>query len=249
MAKPSRKQAAKRPVPPTGPQGRHRAVAMAGGVVAAALVIAIIVVVIRSTRDSTDESAAPSGTVVAPAGATASGAIAVGDNSAPVRVEVFLDYMCPYCGRFERANSTELHRLVEDKTVRLELYPLSFLDDMSRGTRYSTRAANAVATVADRAPDKLLDFNAALFAQQPAEQTTGLPDDQIAALARGAGVPDEVVAAFGERVFVPWIARSTESLLGTEITGTPTVRIDGARFEGDLFTAGPLTQAVLAAKE
>ena len=234
---------------PPPPRNRHRTAAVAGAAIIAVLVIAIVVVVIRSARHTPDPpAAAPSGAVVAPAIATADGALAVGDSAAPVRVEVFLDYMCPYCGRFDRANSSELHRLVENRTIRLELYPLAFLDEMSRGTRYSTRAANAAATVADRAPDRFLTFSAALFAEQPAEQTPGLSDEQIAALARNAGVPDGVGTAFGDHTFVPWIVQTTQRALNTEITGTPTVRINGARFEGDLFSAGPLTEAVLAAK-
>ena len=111
--------------------------------------------------------------LVVPTTATANGAISVGKANAPVKLEVYLDYMCPFCGRFERANGGELDRLVADGTVQLHLYPLSFLDRLSNGTRYSTRAANAIVTVADRAPDKVLAFNSALFADQPAEGSSG----------------------------------------------------------------------------
>lgn len=119
---------------------------------------------------------------------------------------------------------------------------------MSQGTRYSTRAANAVATVADGAPDKVLAFSAALFADQPAEGTDGLSDDEIAKLASDAGVPPEVVARFPELTFEPWVTASTGAVFDTGVTGTPTVKINGAVFRGYLYTAGPLTQAVTAAK-
>jgi protein-disulfide isomerase len=250
MAAP-RKQRTALPRKVTAPQqGQHRPFIVAGALIIAVLVVAIVVVVIRSTDDSgTTPATMPSGPVVAPAASTTGGALTAGNAAAPVRLEVFLDYMCPYCGRFDRANAAELERLVGDGTVRLELYPLAFLDDMSRGTQYSTRAANAAATVADRAPDKLLAFNQVLFNQQPHEQTDGLSDQQIAQWARGAGVPDDVVATFTDRRFAPWIAQITQKVMGNEITGTPTVRINGARYEGDLFTAGELTKAVQAAKE
>nr|BFE78104.1 hypothetical protein GCM10020093_007050 [Planobispora longispora] len=165
-----------------------------------------------------------------------------------MKLEVYLDYMCPFCGRFERANSGELDRLVADGTVRLELYPLSFLDRMSNGTDYSTRAANAVATVADHAPGKLLAFNTALFAHQPAEGGDGLSDDEIAELARDAGVPQDVVNLFAGRVFQPWVEASTAAVFQTGIQGTPTVKINGEVFTGDLYTTGPLTAAVTAAE-
>jgi protein-disulfide isomerase len=156
--------------------------------------------------------------------------------------------MCPYCGRFERANGAEIARLVRDRTVRLEIYPLAFLDEASAGTEYSTRAANAVATVADGAADRLLPFHQALFDRQPEEGGEGLTDDEIAALAREAGVPDAVAGRFGERRFVSWVRQSTTAAFDGGITGTPTVRIDGEPFTGDLYTAGPLTRAVSAAE-
>ncbi|GAA1745036.1 DsbA family protein [Luedemannella helvata] len=229
---------------------RKRIMSTVGGVVIVGLVLAIVVAVVKAASGGDEKSTAttPTAAVVAPAGATTGGALTVGQAGAPVRVEIYLDYMCPYCGRFERANAGELNRLVADGTVRLELYPLAFLDRMSQGSEYSTRAANAVATVADRAPDKVLAVNQALYEHQPEEGTTGLTDDQIATLARDAGVPGEVVAAFHENRFRSWIAVSTEKVLSGDVTGTPTVKINGTVFKGDLYTAGPLTQAIVAAK-
>jgi protein-disulfide isomerase len=94
----------------------------------------------------------------------------------------------------------------------------------------------------------VLAFNAALFAQQPVEGERGLTDAQIAAIATGAGVPADVTAAFAERRFEHWVATSTDLAFKRDgITGTPTVRINGKPFEGDLYTAGPLTAAITAA--
>jgi protein-disulfide isomerase len=221
-----------------------------GGVVIAGLLIAIVVALVNAAGGSgtTNAQATPTGPVVVPANTTANGAITVGKADAPVKLEIYLDYMCPYCGRFERANSAEIERLVANGTARVEIYPLSFLDRQSAGTQYSTRAANAVAAVADKAPDKVLTFNAALFGQQPEEGKPGLTDAQIAKLAADAGVPAGIVEGFHEGRFQPWIATSTDAAFKSGITGTPTVRINGKKFDGDLYTAGPLTNAIMAAK-
>jgi protein-disulfide isomerase len=226
---------------------RNRLLAGGGALVILGLVVAIVIALVNSAGRG-DVASQPGKPVIAPAGATAAGALALGAASAPVRLEVFLDYMCPFCGRFERANSAEIERLVADGTVRLELHVLSFLDKASAGTRYSTRAANAVVTVFDRAPDRVLALHRALFASQPAEGSSGLTDDQIGDLAANAGVPADVVALFGQEIYQPWIAQTTEAAFAGGITGTPTVRINGERFEGDLYTAGALTAAIDAAK-
>ncbi|GAA1817506.1 thioredoxin domain-containing protein [Luedemannella flava] len=230
---------------------RTRMISVVGGVIILGLLAAIVISLVNAARkdQSTAIPTLPAGqTAVAPANTTPGGAIVLGQPSAPVRLEVFVDYMCPYCGKFEKANAGELNRLVADGTVRLELYPLAFLDRMSEGSKYSTRTASAVAAVADKAPDKVLAFNQALYEHQPAEGTTGLSDEEIASLARGVGVPTEVVLDFHERRFAPWVTASTAKVLDGGVSGTPTVKINGTVFKGDLYTAGPLTEAILAAK-
>jgi protein-disulfide isomerase len=228
---------------------RTRLLVGGGGLVIVGLLVAIVFSLVNAAgkAGSAGDSLSQKELVV-PTTATANGAISVGSASAPVKLEVYLDYMCPFCGRFERANGVELDRLVADGTVQLHLYPLSFLDRASSGTRYSTRAANAIATVADRAPDKVLSFNEALYADQPAEGSTGLSDDEIAALAVGSGVAPEVVSLFHERIFEPWVAKFTDEAFRSGVSGTPTVKVNGVVFKGDLYAVGPLTQAVMAAK-
>lgn len=228
---------------------RNRILAHGGGLVIVGLLVAIVVAVANAVGGGPSRAGgeAPA-TLVTPANTTAAGAIVIGNPTAPVKVEVYLDYMCPFCGLFDRANDEELNRLLAEGAMRLELHVISFLDRASSGTRYSTRAANAVATVADRAPDKVPAFNRALFAQQPHEGSTGLSDAQIANLARGAGVPQDVIDAFPDRTFEPWISKVTEEALASGVNSTPTVKVNGVVFKGDLLTAGPLTEAINAAK-
>jgi protein-disulfide isomerase len=219
---------------------------VAGIVIVAVLLVAIVFTIFRAAGEDPGAKPAASGPVVVPTGAV-DGALVVGQAGAPVKVEVYLDYMCPYCGQFERANGDEIDRLIGAGTARLYLYPLAFLDEMSGETRYSTRAANAVATVYDQAPDKVLAFNNALFAYQPPEGSAGLSDDEIVGLAGQAGVPPAVSGDFDERTFEPWVAASTRKAFDAGLEGTPTVKINGVKFEGDLYTVGPFTHAVTEA--
>ena len=232
-------------------RNRTRLLAGIGGLVIVGLIVAIVLAVIHAAgRNGTPAAQASGGSapLVVPSTATTGGAIVVGQPAAPVRLEVYLDFMCPYCGRFERANGAELQRLVANGTIRMEIHPLAFLDRSSNGSQYSTRAANALVTVADRAPDKVLAFTQALYANQPDENTPGLTDDEIGKRALDAGVPQAVVDTFGKLTFQPWVAKFTDAAFKGGITGTPTVKINGTVFPGDVYTVGPLTQAIMNAK-
>jgi protein-disulfide isomerase len=220
---------------------RRRIVTLVGALVILALVAAIVVAVVRAAQQ--DTGSPDSGEVTVPANATG-GSIPVGPEDAPVTVAVYFDYMCPGCGQFEAANGAELSRLVEEGDIRVELLPMSFLDQTSRGTQYSTRAANAVATVADGSVDDVWGFHQGLYEQQPQEGSTGLTDDQIADIASEAGVPEEVVDRFEDRTYDAWVEEVTQEAFDAGITGTPTVLINGEEYQGDLYTPGALTQAI-----
>jgi protein-disulfide isomerase len=226
---------------------QRRLIGWVGGLVIVALIVAIAVVVVNAVGGDDEGPVKASGELVAPANVTADGTIPVGREDAPVAVTIYFDYMCPYCGRFEAANGEELTRLIEGGDARVELHAMSFLDPQSDGSEYSTRSANALATVADAAPDQVWEFHEALYASQPEEGTPGLTDDQIANLARDAGVPIEVVDRFSDRTFEPWVADVTQQAFDSGVSGTPTVLIDGEEFTGDLYTRGSLTEAIEAA--
>lgn len=132
-------------------QRRHRTLRLVGAVLIIGLVTAIAFAVARSiTGDGSRET---TGQVVAPAHLE-NQAFAVGRARAPVTLDLYYDYMCPACGAFEHTNSNDLTRLIDDGTLRVDLHVMSFLDQLSQGTEYSTRAANAYATVVNSAPGR-----------------------------------------------------------------------------------------------
>jgi protein-disulfide isomerase len=124
---------------------------------------------------------------------------------------------------------------------------MSFLDEQSMGTDYSTRAGNAYAAVVNGAPDKAWDFHNALYAHQPREGTEGLSDAHIADIATDVGVPASVVDTFTDGTYRGWVAQSTQDAFDAGVESTPTVKINGAEFTGDWATPGELTEAIEAA--
>jgi protein-disulfide isomerase len=225
---------------------RRRILTAVGSLVILGLVAAIILAVVKAAGGD-DTPAVVTGEVVTPQNLTPTGAIPVGEARAPVTVEIYYDYMCPACGKFEAANGDELDRLLEKGVAQIELRPISFLDEASNGTEYSTRSANAIATVANAAPKSVWGFHTALYGQQPAERSDGLSNDQIAEIATDAGVPSDVVDRFTDETYRSWVASVTKQAFDSGIQGTPTVKIDGTEFKGDLYTTGPLTKAIESA--
>lgn len=171
-----------------------------------------------------------------------------------VNVVVYLDYMCPYCGQFEQANGEMLTQLTASGDITLEQHPIAFLDNLSQGTEYSTRTANAMAAVANYQPEVFIDANTALFANQPAENSEGLTDDEIWSILQSAGVTDEnVKKAMDSEKFSKWTAEMTDRAMDADLpyldepaplSGTPTVIINGALYEGSITDTGALAKAI-----
>lgn len=171
----------------------------------------------------------------APAPADVSGGIPVGmsgvaGEDVPTganRVDIYLDFMCPICNQFEQINSADIDALREAGTVQVVYHPIAILDRYSAGTNYSTRSVNAAAVVADQSPEHFLAFTAALFENQPAENSTGLDDATIASIAVGVGVPQEVADSFKNGEFTKWATSATQRASADGMQGTPTVMVNG----------------------
>ncbi|HMR21319.1 MAG TPA: thioredoxin domain-containing protein [Micropruina sp.] len=213
------------------------------GITVIALIIGITVWSVTNARSSNTAGGAP-GALVTPTRATDAGALRFGKDDAKVTVAVYADFMCPYCGQFERANGASLDAAAEAGTIVLDIHPMSFLDAQSGGTEYSTRAANAFVTIAEADPAAALRFNQLLFANQPGEGTSGLSDDQLASFATQAGASGEVIASFAKRTFVPWIDQITQQAFDAGVKGTPTVKLNGQVYSGDIYTPGALMTAI-----
>src|SRR5580692_11064942 len=126
-----------------------------------------------------------------PAGVTAEGdGIVIGHG--PVRVDAFIDFLCPFCRQFELAAESTLARLVADRVISLVYHPMNFLDEAST-TNYSTRAAAASGCASDQG--QFLQYTHELFVSQPPEGGAGLSDAELAGIGRAVGLADAAFAA------------------------------------------------------
>lgn len=189
-------------------------------VVVVALVIGLVV---WMNNAATDPGTPPTGSGIE----QETGAIVVGDGEQTL--DTYIDFMCPICGQFETTYGPEILDLVDDGTITLNIHPISILDRLSQGTEYSTRAANAMYCVAEADADAAVPFMQAMFEDQPAEQTTGLTDEEILGIASDVGVTgiDDCVAdrSFGQ--YVTAMTEETPIQPGSQGVGTPTLAVNG----------------------
>ena len=176
-----------------------------------------------------------------PAGATPEAdGIVVGEGL--VGVDIFIDFLCPYCRRFELSAGPALAGLAADRLASLAYHPMNFLDEAST-TNYSTRAAAASGCAADLG--RFVDYAHELFVRQPPEGGPGLSDAELAGLGRAAGLPDAAFSAcLSEAPYLDWPPYVTARATAAGVRATPTVLIEGAVVRPD---AQAITAAVARA--
>jgi protein-disulfide isomerase len=247
---------------------RNRVLTQGGVVLGVLAVVAVVALVIvqgtGSAQAATPANMASDGVVLTGDGtsitAVATGSTPAGETpvatdtsgmTSALHVVTYVDYLCPYCGQFETTNGATLDEWVTSGAASLEVHPIAILDSASAGSQYSTRAANAAACVAAEQPDAFSAFNAALFAQQPAEGTEGLTDDELVSIAADSGADSATVAScITEHDYADWVSVATDratdeaipnSDLTDGITGTPTVLVNGVQYTGALDDAQAFT--------
>lgn len=166
------------------------------------------------------------------------------EESGVLDIQMYVDYLCPFCAQFEATNSDYISSLMENGDTTVEIHPLAVLDRVSQGTKYSTRASNAAACVANFSPNQFYDFHNILFENQPAENSVGLSDDELIELTTQVELedPDKVADCIRNQEFKAWVGASTARALNgpipdtnvDKVTGTPTVIVNGLKYEGSI---------------
>ena len=171
-----------------------------------------------------------------------------------VDIRIYLDYLCPYCNQFETTNNEQITQWVAAGSATYEIHPIAILTSNSLGTKYSNRAANAAACVANSSPDSFLELNSLLFTNQPKEQTEGLTNAELVDLATQAGATDpEVAKCINDGTFNAWVTASTARALNgplpnsdvAGVKGTPTVIVNGSQYTGSVTDADEFAAFVL----
>lgn len=168
------------------------------------------------------------------------------DSSGTVaNIRVYIDYLCPFCGKFEATNARQISKWVGTGAATVEIHPVSILTSKSVGTQYSLRAANAAACVANYAPNDFFAFNTAMFKDQPKEGTPGRSNAEIQDVVKSAGAgaaASKISSCIKETTYKSWVLSATDRALTgplpnssiPAVTGTPTVLVNGKQYVGAL---------------
>ena len=159
-----------------------------------------------------------------------------------ISIQIYVDYFSPLALSFEQANGEQISTWIDTGAATLEVHPLAILDRVSQGTKYSTRATNAAACVANFAPDQYYAFHTALLASQPKENSAGLSDKQLVQLTLDANVNNrtKIRGCIEAQTFRSWVADARDRALTgpipfsdvTAISDTPTVIVNGVQYSG-----------------
>jgi protein-disulfide isomerase/uncharacterized membrane protein YphA (DoxX/SURF4 family) len=174
------------------------------------------------------------------ANASASTGVRVGNQQAPVLVDLYEDFQCPNCKNLEATVAKDLAAKIKATSVKVNYHVMSFLDSASSGNRYSSRAANAGYCAADSNPAVFAKFHGILFGKdksgadiQPAEGSNGRSDAELIAYGKQAGVTSaDFSTCVTSNQHKELVKGVTEAASKRGVTGTPMVFVNGAKVEG-----------------
>jgi len=207
---------------------RQRNLLVVGSVVVAVAIIAVVMVVVSGKNDTTGKAVTASGT---PQNLTGAYNVVVGKSSAPTTIKVYEDLQCPICQQFEQAAGQQIQAAIADGKIKVDYHMVAFLD-RSSSTEYSSRALNAAMAVLSTAgPDAFLRFHTIAYQNQPAEGSAGVPDSTLIDWAVQAGADKaDVTPLIDDNAYHQWVVNATDQMSKDEVTGTPTVFINGKKY-------------------
>lgn len=147
-------------------------------------------------------------------------------GSGPVAVDIYQDYLCPFCKQLHDSAGSQIEQMATDNKITLTIHPIAILDDRSTN-KYSTRAAAAAGCASDGG--KFLAYNDALYGNQPAEGTAGPSDDQLIATGKNVGLTDTFATCVNDGRYMSWPAHTTDAASARGVSGTPSVFVNGTK--------------------
>ena len=240
-------------------QKRQRKIRIIGGIVVVAVMAALIAIPVLSNKDAVvpTDAALPAGVTSDTFGVKVGPAWTAPDaDNIPV-LQLWEDFQCPACARFEEASGAAIQALIDEGKVRVEYRPTIFLDGnlLSSNTaagnpNSSQRATMAFGCAVDAGAEE--NFHAGVFSSQPVEEGTGFSNDTLISIAEASGITGDALTTFTDCLtsekYAGWVANSYAAFDSEGVSSTPTGLLNGTELAGEvLFDPAQLTAAIEAA--
>jgi len=164
------------------------------------------------------------------------GATVVAGKPAKNTVDVYEDFLCPFCGRLETRDGGKIVQVINAGDIQVVYHPVAILNQHTTPTGYSLRAANAglCSAVAGFFPT----YHRLLYAEQPDEGSAGLTNAELIAKAQqllGKAPPAAFVSCINSGKYSKTVTKETlraasDATLrapGEKGFATPTVMVNG----------------------
>lgn len=161
--------------------------------------------------------------------------ISWGPADAPVTVDVYEDFHCPHCVDFEADYGQQLADAQAAGTIRLRIFPMSFID---AGSAAAANGFACAATAGFAQP-----FYTGLFANDSLDWSDSQLD-QLAARATGGAVPADFSTCVTERRYAGWADSIDAAATAAGVTATPTLFLDGQPVDITTLTPDSLTTKI-----
>lgn len=191
------------------------------------VVVAMLVIVAGGFLLSKRSSGGPSDAAAAPDDSATS--VTIGPSSAPHKVVIYEDFLCPFCGELEKRTHAQLADLADSGKVAVTYRPFNLLQ-----TDYSEQSLQVFAAVQHTAGAEVAkSLHDALYADQP-EETGPYPSlgDLVSKAVTAGADRAAVQKALDDGDAEKWAEASTKAAQDAQVQSTPTVLLDGDEVTG-----------------
>jgi protein-disulfide isomerase len=151
-----------------------------------------------------------------------------GDLKGVPVLDLYEDFQCPSCARFEGTQGQYLESLIADKKATVVFHTLSFI-----GTE-SIIAANAGACSADEG--KFLALHKLLYQTQPQENSGAWTTEALIAAGGSVGIKSKAYKdCVTNGTYADWVTNVQASAAKADVNSTPTVFINGKQLDRNAY--------------
>lgn len=212
---------------------RRTIVAVVAVVVLAALVIGGVIWT-NSSKNQTQGQAIPPVTTSAALdspGERQGAVVASGKPDAKVKLDIYADFLCPYCGQLQKGSGAQIEQQIQAGNLQVSYHMIPLLNSRSDPPGYSLASGNAALCAADQG--KFTPFHDSLFATQPEEGQRGYDNAQLVKLGQDLGITaPEFASCVNAGTYNQQLNDSLAKISADpSFQGTPTVLHNGTQID------------------